>query len=623
MPVRLPHRVVLIASSFAVVSAGCVFTAPTGRPARSAALPVVRANDNRVPAGALRNGELTVSLVVGMARWYPEASDGPWVDVAAFAEEGKAPTVPGPLIRVPVGTTIVATVRNALTDSTIWIHGLSTRPAPSDSTPVAPGSSHTFRFSAGEPGTYLYNAVPGHIDRTERVHEREQLSAALVVDPLGGRTDDRIFVINIWGDEIDSAHYRNALAINGKSWPYTERISATVGDSLRWRVVNGSERIHPMHLHGFYFRIDSRGTGLRDTLYRQEQRRLAVTEDMSPGSTMAMAFSPNRPGNWLFHCHLTFHVIGGARLDGTGGEHAHESDPMKHMAGLVLGIIVSPPPGAMPVRPAEGEVRKLRLFADERPRLGRTPLAMSYVLQRGSAAPAADSVEPAGAVIVLHRNEPTQVTIYNRLHDGTSVHWHGIELESYSDGVAGWSGAGANVAPMVAPGDSFVAKLTLPRAGTFIYHTHLNDLEQVTSGMYGAIVVLEPGEKYDTRIDHTFVLGWNGRIAGHILVNGDSVAPPLELEFGKTHRLRFINIGPAGRMFFAMRRDSTPVAWIPRAKDGADLPMISRTAGAAIRRLNVGETFDAEFDPPARGEYRLTAGPPLAQMVWFQRIIVR
>lgn len=47
-------------------------------------------------------------------------------------------------------------------------------------------------------------------------HEREEMTSALVVDPVNGRTDDRVFVINIYGDAIDSTHYRNALAINGK-----------------------------------------------------------------------------------------------------------------------------------------------------------------------------------------------------------------------------------------------------------------------------------------------------------------------------------------------------------------------------------------------------------------------
>jgi len=116
-----------------------------------------------------------------------------------------------------------------------------------------------------------------------------------------------------------------------------------------------------------------------------------------------------------------------------------------------------------------------------------SPRALGYVLQSDNRIPAADSVELPGSVIVLTKNEPTDITVVNRLRESSAVHWHGIELESYSDGVAGWSGSMDHLAPMIAAGDSFTARLTLPRTGTFIYHTHLNDIEQLTSGLYGAI----------------------------------------------------------------------------------------------------------------------------------------
>lgn len=514
---------------------------------------------------------------------------------------------------------IVATIRNSLTDSAAWVRGMTTRPGPADSTVIKPGESHTFTFAAGAPGTYLYSVEPGRIDWAN--NEREQMTSAFVVDPVNGRTDDRIFVINIYGEPLDSTHYRNALAINGKGWPYTERVTANVGDSLRWRVINGSIRAHPMHLHGFYFRTLSQGTAFRDTAFAPDRQRMAVTEDMSSFTTLSLVFSPDRPGNWLFHCHLVFHVNHDARLDDTGGEHMHEGDPNKHMAGLVLGLVVNPSRQA--VVSTSADTARFRLFADEKPRKGRTPLAMSYVLQRDTNPPAVDSVERAGGVLVFHRNQPTEVTIINRAHDATSVHWHGIELESYSDGVAGWSGTSKKIAPMIAPQDSFTAHLTMPRAGTFIYHTHLNDIEQLTSGMYGAAVILEPGQKYDPTTDHTFVLGWDGRGNPKLVVNGDSLPAPVEIDHGKTHRLRFVNIGPAGRIFFAVRRDTIPVTWMPRAKDGADYPSGNRREGPAIRRLNVGETFDAEFIPQTPGEYRITAGPLKAQYSWVQRLIVR
>jgi len=578
---------------------------------RAPELPVVRANDNRASAGKLRGNVLTVRLVVQMARWYPQADNGPFIDVEAFAEEGRTPTIPAPLIRVPTGTIVEATIRNALPDSSITIHGFQTRPAEnSDTVRLAPGETRTLRFAAGEPGTYLYRGVVGKSrDRSgsgRDDREREQIAGAFIIDSLGQRKSDRVLVINIWGKWEDSTRYNNALAINGKSWPYTERLGATVGDTLRWRVVNASARAHPMHLHGFYFRVDAQGDLRRDTVYASEQRRLVVTEQVRAGRTIDMTWSPDRPGNWLFHCHLGFHVVPEVRLDPPPERHHanYAHNPADHMAGLIMGITVEPGRGWKPV--AEGPARKLRLFVQEGWKRARSPRTMRFVLQRDSVAPAPDSTGPLSSTLVLTRGEPADITVINRLTEPTGIHWHGIELESYSDGVVGWSGMGKRVAPLIAPRDSFTAHLTLPRAGTFIYHTHLNDLEQLTSGLYGAIIVLEPGQRFDPRTDHLYVAGWDGVAQPpHVLVNGDSVLPPREMAFGAKHRLRFINIGVAVSVRFSLRRDTALVSWKAVAKDGADLPPAQATTRRAIQAAFVGEAYDFEFDPPERGTYNL------------------
>jgi FtsP/CotA-like multicopper oxidase with cupredoxin domain len=574
----------------------------------------------------MRNGELQIRLVVKMARWYPNEPGGPYAEIPVFAVEGEDPQIPGPMIRVPTGTTIVATVRNALPDSTVYLRGFVTRPTKAlDSIPLRRGETRTFRFPAGAPGTYFYSAQPGILDY-DKV-ERETANGALIVDPTGPVVPDRVFVINIWGQEIDSTHYENAVAINGRAWPFTERVSATVGDTLRWRVINGSTRNHPMHLHGFYFRVDQRGNGATDSIYAEARRRLAVTEDFSPFETAYLVWSPDRPGGWLFHCHISFHVVvERARLF----EHDRHQNPnvmmmspdaRQHMAGLVLGINVAPRPGAAPV--ARENVRHLRLFVDEGNRRRNARRSLGYVVQRDDREPAADSVELPGSVLVLTRGEPTDITVINRLNEATAVHWHGIELESFSDGVAGWSGMASHVAPAIAARDSFTARLTLPRAGTFMYHTHLNDIEQLTSGLYGGLIVLEPGRHFDPATDHLFVAGWDGD-ASHIVINGDSTGgPPIEMAEGSTHRFRFIDIGPAQRLVYAIRKDSSVMKWKPVAKDGADLPESLAVIGRASRRLGVGEMFDAEFTPPGPGEYRLTIGPPLKQEKFVRRIIVR
>ena len=69
-------------------------------------------NDNRKPAGRLVDGILYLDLEVRTGNWYPESHDGIPIRVHAFAEAGKPLQLPGPLIRVPEGTLIKATIRN-------------------------------------------------------------------------------------------------------------------------------------------------------------------------------------------------------------------------------------------------------------------------------------------------------------------------------------------------------------------------------------------------------------------------------------------------------------------------------------------------------------------------------
>jgi len=61
-------------------------------------------NDNRHAAGALSGKVLTVKLEAREGLWRPEGENGRAIPVAAWAEEGKTLSNPGPLIRVPVGT---------------------------------------------------------------------------------------------------------------------------------------------------------------------------------------------------------------------------------------------------------------------------------------------------------------------------------------------------------------------------------------------------------------------------------------------------------------------------------------------------------------------------------------
>ena len=113
---------------------------------------------------------------------------------------------------------------------------------------------------------------------------------------------DRIFVLSILDlsdpdATVDTPPAPFATAINGRSWPYTERMNLAVGDTVHWRWINPTGDNHPMHLHGFYYRVDSRGNIVADTIYDPAQQRQVVTERLSEGTTMTMTWSPERPGN--------------------------------------------------------------------------------------------------------------------------------------------------------------------------------------------------------------------------------------------------------------------------------------------------------------------------------------
>jgi len=74
-----------------------------------------------------------------------------------------------------------------------------------------------------------------------------------------------------------------------------------------------------------------------------------------------------------------------------------------------------------------------------------------------------------------------------------------MELDSYYDGVHGWSGSGQQSAPVIEPNGLFTVRFTPPRSGTFIYHTHLHDYRQLPMGLYGPMIVIDPDQSFSAR----------------------------------------------------------------------------------------------------------------------------
>jgi FtsP/CotA-like multicopper oxidase with cupredoxin domain len=282
-------------------------------------LPVVEANDNLTPAGKVgSDGTLNVALEVVWSDFRLETPDRPGLRLLAIGEVGERPSIPAPLFRMQARTRVRVSVRNTLSDSSLTVFGFQERPVVAvDSLVIPPGEVVVHEFSAGVPGTYLYwmRIGAGFDFETD---EREQLAGAFVVDDEELSVPDRILVMNIFSTPVDPAVldglYYEALTINGKSWPFTERLRPNVGEQQLWRIVNASNRNHPMHLHGFFYDIASMGDTYSVEHFPVEDQKTVVTQFMTPRTTMDMVWTPTRPGKWLFHCHLSFHVNKNLRL---------------------------------------------------------------------------------------------------------------------------------------------------------------------------------------------------------------------------------------------------------------------------------------------------------------------
>lgn len=585
-------------------------------------VPVMQTNDNTTAAGKIENGVLNIRLDAITGVWHPEGPNGKSVETAAFAEEGRAPTTPGPLIRVIVGTVVHVTVHNSL-DKPLIVLGLGDNRGLRDTLKVGVGETKEVRFTPKQAGTYYYagQTQPGPF--FGRYHEDSQMNGALIVDEAGARKKDRVFLISWWGvlDSLSpSGLGKFTMVINGLSWPHTERIDMTQGDSATWRWINLTGVYHPMHLHGFYYRVDAKGDGVADNYFAADQRRMAVTEIVSPGRTMQMSWSPTRPGNWIMHCHLAGHLSSSVSLDTESGmehhemERMHPSDRPHQMFGLVLGITVAP---NGTIAKATGPERKIRVFLRSQPHQYGDKVGFAFVIAGSKEDRPGIKLPVPGSPLILQKDQPVAITVINQSGiDRASIHWHGIELESYPDGVPGWSGYGKHRIPSIAPGDSLTVHFTPPRAGSFMYHSHFNEATQIGSGAYAPIIVLNKGEKFDPETDRVLFIA-DGGPPGNVIVgppppvilNGKSLPDPIGLRAGTRYRFRVFNLkNDEVEQIALLDENDKPIMWRAIAKDGADLPASQATVQPASLVFGSGEIYDFVYTPEKPAELKIRYG---------------
>lgn len=163
-----------------------------------------------------------------------------------------------------------------------------------------------------------------------------------------------------------------------------------------------------------------------------------------------------------------------------------------------------------------------------------------------------------GRTLRYKQGERLSLDLVNDLPAATSVHWHGIRIDNAMDGVPGLT------QPAIPAGDTFTYDFALPDAGTYWYHSHLQAVEQMERGLYGALIVEEADApdvdrdlvlmlddirftddaQVDPEFDGFFDRSHGGRIGNVALVNG-KIDESFDVKRGDRLRLRLISAANA------------------------------------------------------------------------------
>ena len=102
-----------------------------------------------------------------------------------------------------------------------------------------------------------------------------------------------------------------------------------------------------------------------------------------------------------------------------------------------------------------------------------------------------------GPTIEAVEGDRVRIFVTNRLKEGTTVHWHGIDLPNGFDGISGLN------QPRIEPGETYVYEYTLKQHGTHMYHPHADEMTQMAFGMMG-LFIIHPRDGEDEPIDRDY-----------------------------------------------------------------------------------------------------------------------
>ncbi len=213
-----------------------------------------------------------------------------------------------------------------------------------------------------------------------------------------------------------------------------------------------------------------------------------------------------------------------------------------------------------------------------------------------------------GPTIEATEGDRLRIYVTNRLPEPTTVHWHGLVLPNGMDGVSG-----LNQAP-IPVGETWAYEFDLHRPGTFMYHSHYDEMTQVALGLVGMIVV-HPRVEKGPPVDRDFVLmthEWSLPVGARrpdpgamsdfnlLTFNGKAYpgTAPLVVGTGERVRIRIGNLSPMDHHPIHLHGLSFEVT----GTDGGDVPPSARWPETTVL-VPTGSARVIELVPTEPGDW--------------------
>lgn len=229
--------------------------------------------------------------------------------------------IPGPTIRARVGDTVRIHFRNNDTHyrfpHSVHVHGLRYHPDSDGAfiaaTPDKPGTavpfggSYTYEYtvSASSVGTWPYHdhseprpLKAGGDPVAEVGAELGLIGVVAITDAHTPRVDvEHVLVFHdLYADDIPTIAQDLDL-FNGHAFlDNTPTFTAKVGQRVRWRIIALGKEFHVFHLHGHRW-----SDGIRQV----------DAQILGPSTSLTVEYTEAEPGEWLYHCHVIDHMMGG------------------------------------------------------------------------------------------------------------------------------------------------------------------------------------------------------------------------------------------------------------------------------------------------------------------------